>query len=103
MSARWQRVCSAADIPPLEGRSVRLGGKRLAIFNTADGFAALDGTCPHKAGPLSDGILADACVVCPLHGWRIDLSTGSVMGGGGGRVETYELVERDGGLFVDLG
>lgn len=103
MSGGLHRVCSVGDIPPLEGRSVTLGGKRIAVFNGAGGFSALDGSCPHRGGPLSDGILADTCVICPLHGWRIDLGTGAVVGGGGeGRIGAYEVVERGGGLFVDL-
>ena len=102
MSQRLHRVCSVADVPPLEGRSVTLGGRRIAIFNAASGFAALDAGCPHRAGPLSDGILADGCVVCPLHGWRIDIRTGAVVSGGDGRVGAYEVVEQDGALFLDL-
>jgi nitrite reductase (NADH) small subunit len=102
VNGRLYRVCAARDIPPLEGRSVTVGGKRVAIFNAAGGYAALDATCPHKAGPLGDGLLADACVVCPLHGWRIDLKTGAVVDGGEGRIGTYEVVEREGELFVEL-
>jgi nitrite reductase (NADH) small subunit len=101
VSGRLRRVCSVADIPPLEGRSVSLGAKRIAIFRTARGYAALDGACPHRGGPLSDGILGEDCVVCPLHGWRVELETGVVLSGGEGRIGAYEVVERDGQLFVD--
>lgn len=96
------RLCAAADVPPLEGRSVTVAGRRVAVFNTTDGFRALDAACPHKAGPLADGILSDSCVVCPLHGWRIDLTTGEVVGGGEGRVERYAVTERDGAVYLLL-
>ena len=53
-----------------------------AQLSTPDGFRAIDGNCPHRGGPLSDGLVADSCVTCPLHNWRVDLTTGEVVGGG---------------------
>ena len=93
-------VGQAADVPFMEGRSVALGERRIAVFHTAEGFVALDGSCPHKGGPLADGILSESCVTCPLHGWRIDLRSGEVVSGGEGRVAIHEVTERDGELFV---
>jgi nitrite reductase (NADH) small subunit len=98
----WVTVGRAADVPLLEGRSARLGGGRIAVFRLADGWAALDHACPHKAGPLSDGIVADACVTCPLHNWRFDLRTGERVGGEGG-VQAYDVREVDGLLQVAVG
>jgi nitrite reductase (NADH) small subunit len=99
--AEWVAVGRAADVPLLEGRSVRVGGARLAIFRLPEGWAAIDHACPHEAGPLSDGLVADACVTCPLHGWRFDLRTGERAGGGPG-VAVHEVRERDGVLEVRL-
>ena len=96
MSA-WTVVGHAADVPMLEGRSVRLGDERVAVFRLADGWAALGNACPHRAGPLSDGIVADSCVTCPLHARRFDLATG-VQVGGTDEVAVYEVRERDGML-----
>lgn len=93
------RIGRAADVPLLEGRSVTVAGRRLAVFRTPDGFRAVDAACPHAGGPLADGLVADSCVTCPLHGWRFDLRTGARIGGGGG-VATYEVVERDGELWL---
>lgn len=73
-------VGSAADVPMLEGRQATLGGRRVAVFRLPTGFAATDAACPHKGGPLSDGLVADGCVTCPLHNWRLDLTTGEVKG-----------------------
>jgi nitrite reductase (NADH) small subunit len=80
-SPTWTRVGRIDDIPLLEGRSTSVDGRRIAIFRLPDGFAALDAHCPHAAGPLADGIVADACVTCPLHGRRFDLTTGRALNG----------------------
>lgn len=93
------RIGSAADVPRLEGRSVLVGGRRLAVFHTADGWRAVDGACPHQGGPLADGIVADRCVTCPLHGWRFDLDSGEALNADA-RVAVYEVLERDGELWV---
>ena len=83
----------------LEGRSVTIGGRRIAVFRTPDGWRAIEGACPHAGGPLADGIVADRCVTCPLHGWRFDLDTGAARNADA-RVRTYEVLERDGELWL---
>ena len=93
------KVGRVDDLPLLEGRTVRLGARRVAIFRTPDGFHALAAACPHRAGPLADGILADSCVTCPLHGWRFDLRTGAGMGDHPG-VESFEVVQRGDELWL---
>ena len=94
------RLGRADDIPMLEGRSVEVGGRRIAVFRTPDGFRAIDHACPHAGGPLADGIVAGGCVTCPLHGLRIDLATGEACGDPSQRVRTYDVVERDGALWL---
>lgn len=93
----WVTVGAAADVPLLEGRSVTFGGKRVAIFRLPDGWAAVAHACPHAGGPLADGIVADTCITCPLHGRRYDLRTG-LQQGGDGEVQVYEVRELDGAL-----
>ena len=95
-----RRVARARDVPYLEGRRVTVGGEAVAIFRTEGGFAALGATCPHRGGPLADGIVSDRCVTCPLHNWRIDLHTGEVVAGGEGAVTVYDVVERAGDLHL---
>jgi nitrite reductase [NAD(P)H] small subunit len=75
---KWIRTARCADIPWREGRSVQLGGRDIAIFNLGDRFLAVENRCPHKGGPLSDGIVAGDAVVCPLHAWKVHLETGEV-------------------------
>lgn len=74
----WVRVASCDSVPLREGRAVRVAGRELAIFNLGDRFLAIDNRCPHKGGPLGDGIVAGASVVCPLHGWKVGLASGQV-------------------------
>ena len=97
----WVSVGRADDVPMLEGRSVQFGAQRVAIFRLPDGWAAVDHSCPHQGGPLADGIVADACVTCPLHGWRFDLRSGQRQGGDE-RLRTYAVRERDGLLELEL-
>jgi nitrite reductase (NADH) small subunit len=94
-----RRLGRAADVPMLEGRSVDVGGRRIAVFRTPEGFRAIDHACPHAGGPLADGIVADRCVTCPLHNRRYDLDTGAALSGGPD-VATYAVVERDGDLWL---
>jgi nitrite reductase (NADH) small subunit len=97
----WTRVGRIEDIPLLEGRSIALDGRRIAVFRLPDGLAAVDGACPHAGGPLSDGIVADHCVTCPLHGRRFDLSTGRALNGPEA-VAVHEVREREGDVWVRL-
>lgn len=76
----WVHVGRFDDVPLLEGRRTTIGTRRVAVFRLPDGLAAIDATCPHRGGPLQDGLVADNCVTCPLHDRRIDLSTGAVQG-----------------------
>jgi nitrite reductase (NADH) small subunit len=78
-------VTSCDNIPPREGRAVSLAGREIAIFNLGPAepgaghrFLAVDNQCPHKAGPLADGIVTGTSVVCPLHTWKISLVDGRV-------------------------
>jgi len=101
IAAEWVRAGLAADVPVLEGRSVTVEGQRIAIFRLPEGWAAIDAACPHKGGPLQDGLVADRCVTCPLHNRRFDLMTGEQQGGEDS-VAVHEVDERNGELWVRL-
>ncbi|WP_349741836.1 nitrite reductase small subunit NirD [Roseateles cavernae] len=78
MNDIWKEICAVTDIPVLGSRRVqRAQGPQVALFRTADDqvYALLD-RCPHKAGPLSQGIVFGKAVACPLHNWTIALDTG---------------------------
>jgi nitrite reductase (NADH) small subunit len=101
---RWVRVTACENIPLREGRAVALGARQIAIFNLGDRFLATDNQCPHRGGPLCDGIVAGDSVVCPLHAWKINLDTGSVQrpAGENNCVETYPTRIDNGILMVEL-
>lgn len=64
-------------IPPGEGRTFEVGGVRIAVFNTREGQVfAVQAECPHRGGPLADGLVGGTTLVCPLHTWKFDLTTG---------------------------
>jgi nitrite reductase (NADH) small subunit len=75
---KWFRVTYAYNIPLREGRSVMLGDREVAIFNLGERFLAVENRCPHRGGPLAEGIVSAEEVVCPLHGWKINLGAGCV-------------------------
>lgn len=74
----WIRLTQASNIPPREGRAVTLGEHSVAVFNLGERFLAVENRCPHGGGPLADGILGDGTVTCPLHNWRVCLTSGNV-------------------------
>ena len=77
----WVRIAYCRDIPPREGRAVKVGNRDIALFNLGDRFLAVENRCPHKGGPLADGIVSGATVVCPLHAWKLSLETGKGVNG----------------------
>jgi nitrite reductase (NADH) small subunit len=99
---KWIRVTRAENIPLREGRSVKIGDDEIAIFHLADDrFVAVDNACPHRGGPLCDGIVSGDTVVCPLHGWKISLEDGNVLKPEVCvRVGTYPVEVEDGVLRV---
>jgi len=98
----WVAVGRVADVPLWEGRRVTVAGRRIAIFRTDDGLHALAADCPHAGGPLQDGLVADGCVTCPLHGRRFALRDGERIDGAGAGAAAYEVAERDGALLLNL-
>ena len=81
MPRRWVEICALADIPKLGSRVVAGPQGNIAVFRTAkDRLFALDDRCPHKGGPLSQGIVHGETVACPLHNWQIALDTGVARG-----------------------
>jgi nitrite reductase (NADH) small subunit len=75
---QWVRIGLCHSVPLREGRAVRIADRVIALFNLGDRFLAVDNACPHRGGPLADGIVSGGSVVCPLHAWKIDLDTGGV-------------------------
>lgn len=76
----WIRITNVNNLPLREGRKVVVDDRELAVFHLGNGqYAAVDNACPHRGGPLCDGIVTGHAVVCPLHAWKVDLETGNVL------------------------
>ena len=76
---------------------------KIAVFRTAeDEVFAIEDHCPHKGGPLSQGIVHGTAVTCPLHNWVISLETGKALGADEGAVRTIPVQSRAAALFIAL-
>jgi nitrite reductase [NAD(P)H] small subunit len=105
MSARrWIRVAAGDSIPPREGRQATIGDREIAVFNLGDRFLAVDNRCPHKGGPLADGIVAGTAVVCPLHAWKVSLESGGVQRPADAAVcvRTYPTRVEEGVVWIEV-
>jgi nitrite reductase/ring-hydroxylating ferredoxin subunit len=78
--AEFLKVAKADELSPGQARRVEVRGKRLALFNIDGNFYALEDTCTHKGGPLSEGKIAGDQVTCPWHGAKFNIRTGAVLG-----------------------
>ena len=65
------------DIPEGQSKIIQTGGKDIAVFNSNGDFFAISNTCPHQGGSLGDGFLNNCKVICPMHNWEFDITTGS--------------------------
>lgn len=100
----WTRICALADIPVLGSRVVESAREgRIAVFrNSADQVFALRDRCPHKAGPLSQGIVHGNTVTCPLHSWKIQLEDGQAVAPDVGCVKPYPIKVENGDVLLQL-
>ena len=99
----WTPICKVEDIPVLGSRRVaRDAGLDVAIFrNDQDEVFALLDRCPHKGGPLSQGIVFGTSVACPLHNWTIGLCTGQAAAPDEGCTPKFSVKVDNGQVFLD--
>ena len=101
--SEWKAICRVDDIPVLGARRVaRPAGMDVAVFRNAENqvFALLD-RCPHKGGPLSQGIVFGTSVACPLHNWAIGLDDGSAKSPDEGCTPRFAVKVADGVVHLD--
>ena len=99
----WTDIGALEAIPRRGARAVRTPQGCVAVFRTSDDQAfALEDRCPHKGGPLSQGIVHGASVTCPLHNWVLSLETGEAQGADDGRAATLPLRVEGGRVLLDL-
>ena len=102
MDRAWTDIGALEDIPREGARVVKTPAGCIAVFRTADDRVfAIDDRCPHKEGPLSQGIVHGSAVTCPLHNWVISLETGEAQGADEGRVRTFPLTVDGGRILLD--
>ena len=99
----WQKICALEDIPQLGSRVVQREGQTdIAIFRTSeDTVFALEDKCPHKGGPLSQGIVHGRSVACPLHNWNIELQSGCAVAPDEGCTQKFSVKVEDGQVYLD--
>jgi len=102
-TGEWKPICWVAEIPVLGARRVaRAKGMDVAVFrNDQDQVFALLDRCPHKGGPLSQGIVFGTSVACPLHNWTIGLDTGCAQAPDEGCAQPFRLRVDNGQVFLD--
>jgi nitrite reductase (NADH) small subunit len=91
------------QIPRGEGRNFAVAGQEVAVFHARGGaLYATQARCPHRAGPLADGLLGGATLVCPLHEWQFDLASGKALRGDCGLAVYPVALDPDQQLLIDL-
>ena len=99
----WVEIGPLQEIPRLGARVVRTAQGDIAVFRAADDAVfALDDHCPHRGGPLSQGIVYDRRVACPLHNWVISLESGEATGADQGCTRRHEVKIENGRVLLRL-
>lgn len=95
-------VCAAEDIPPNRPIARLIGDRKIVLCRTPAGVHALDGTCPHRGGPLGEGDLMGDELVCPWHLWAFDVRTGNCPGSTEVGVAAHDVKVEGGRVLVRL-
>ena len=101
--ADWKRICVLGDIPTLGSRVVKSADGDIAVFRTSsDEVFALRDKCPHKGGPLSQGLVHGSQVTCPLHGWKLRLDSGEAVAPDVGCARRYPIKVDGDAVFIEI-
>ena len=99
--SNWLEIAALEEIPVLGSRVVETDSVNIAIFRgKEDKIFAIKDQCPHKQGPLSQGIMHGDSVTCPLHNWKISLVTGEALGADEGCTNVYETMIENGKIML---
>jgi nitrite reductase (NADH) small subunit len=99
----WHKIATLEEIPSLGTRVVVTGQGNIAVFRTSgDEVFALYDKCPHKGGHLSQGIVHDRKVTCPMHGWNINLEDGIAVAPDVGCARKVASRVQDGNVFLEF-
>lgn len=101
--SKWYKITEVENIPAMGSRKVEIGEIEIAIFKTRDGsIFAINNICPHKKGKLSEGLVHDKTVTCPLHNWNIDLVSGEALGNDSGCTNIYKTKIIEGIVYLEI-
>ena len=99
----WIDIGAVDEIPLRGARKVKTHEGCIAVFRTdQDTVFATSNVCPHKQGPLNEGIVHGTKVTCPLHNWVFDLETGLAQDPDEGKIDTHPVRVEDGRILIDL-
>lgn len=99
----WTEIVALEEVPRLGSRVVEAGSLKIALFRTSnDQVFAIKNACPHKGGPLSEGIVHGTTVTCPLHNWKIDLASGEALSPDQGCANTFPVKIENGQIYIEL-
>jgi nitrite reductase/ring-hydroxylating ferredoxin subunit len=96
------KVISAADLPPGQCMEAVVGGRPVALYNVGGTFYATSNTCIHRGGPLGQGSLEGAIVMCPWHAWTYDVTTGVSTVNPSLKVASYPVKVEEGAVYVKV-
>jgi len=102
-SDNWIEIGPLEAIPPMGARTIKTANGNIAVFRTRDDQVfALEDKCPHRGGPLSQGIVTGCQVICPLHDWCIRLEDGQAEAPDEGQTGTYQVKLEGGVIYLSL-
>jgi nitrite reductase (NADH) small subunit len=100
--AEFIRAIAVSDLAPGQCTEANVGGTPVAIYNVEGTFYATSNTCLHRGGPLGQGMLDGAAVMCPWHAWSWDVTTGENVANAELTIPTYEVKVEGGEVFVKV-
>jgi nitrite reductase/ring-hydroxylating ferredoxin subunit len=100
--SEWVPVAKVGEIPDGGVKVVEQGNLPVAILRSGEAYYAVMNLCPHRGGPVAEGEVDGATVVCPWHGWQFDVSTGRGVNSPAARLRTFPVQVRDGVVQVQI-
>jgi nitrite reductase (NADH) small subunit len=99
----FTKLANVSDLPPVdEAKEFPCGTKTICIANVNGTYSAMDNICPHRGGPLGQGMIENGKVVCPWHGWAWDAKTGAAVQDPNVKVTIYPLKIENGDVIVQI-
>ena len=99
----FTKLTNASELPPVnEAREFPCDGKTICIANVNGEFSAMDNICPHRGGPLGQGMIEGNKVVCPWHGWAWDTKTGVAEQNGNMKVAVYPMKIENSEVLIEI-